>query len=335
VQTVGRFLSSNGGQAFAWSGSAIYATFKGSGLSMSLNELTNQQTYAGQQQGNMYDVAIDGGAPTVLASKSGTSTYTLAQGLSSGQHTVMVRKRTEALVGEAVFMGFSVPDGQLVSTQRKVSKRLLVIGDSITCGYGDEGTSATCQFTPSTENASKSYGLVVADKLQADASIIAWSGKGISRNNDGTTAQTMATLYARTLPGHADSNFDASSFVPDAVVIDLGTNDFVSGVPDQAGFVQAYSTLVQQIRQQYPNAHIFCALGPMLSDFYPQGQMQLSTARAYIQQVVQSADSKTHFLEFATEDTDTGAGCAYHPNVATHAAMAAQLEQALSQTLGW
>jgi lysophospholipase L1-like esterase len=335
-QTIGRFLSTPKGPSFAYSGSVITARFKGTGISMTLNELTSPMTYNGQQQGNMYDVSVDGGAPTVLATKFGVSTYTLAQGLSDGEHTIFVRKRTEALVGEATFQGFTVQGGALVPTTRNADKRLLIVGDSISCGYGNEGTTATCDFSPSTENASKSFGLVTADKLKADAAIVAWSGKGVYRNNDGTTTETLPALYARALPGHAESTFDPSGWAPDAIVVNLGTNDFASGVPEQTAFVAAYSDFVAQLRQQYPDAHIFCAVGPMLSDFYPQGQQQLTTARSYVQQVISaSGDSKMHFLEFATANTDTGVGCSYHPNVSTHAAMAAQLSAALTQTLHW
>ena len=66
-------------------------------------------------------------------------------------------KRTEAFVGGTVtFSGFTV-DGTLVSPTPAKSvnydRKLEMIGDSITCGYGVLGTSPSCSFSAQTESA--------------------------------------------------------------------------------------------------------------------------------------------------------------------------------------
>jgi hypothetical protein len=68
------------------------------------------------------------------------------------------------------------------------------------------------------------------------------STPGLCRNFDGTTTlPTMPQLWQAVLPAsHPELLWNASSWTPDAVVINLGTNDFTKGVPDEGCFRDAY-----------------------------------------------------------------------------------------------
>ena len=57
-------------------------------------------------------------------------------------------------------------------------RRLLFIGDSITAGYGVLCNDSAAPFTPDTESAYHTYAAVAARALNADAHVIAYSGKG-------------------------------------------------------------------------------------------------------------------------------------------------------------
>ncbi|WP_375773749.1 GDSL-type esterase/lipase family protein [Archangium gephyra] len=70
----------------------------------------------------------------------------------------------------------------------------------------------------------------------------------------------------RTLPHREDSRWDFSSWVPDAVVIQLGANDFWNEHPGEELFRNTYRALVDDIRAHYPGAHIVCVLAPGLVD---------------------------------------------------------------------
>ena len=149
----------------------------------------------------------------------------------------------------------------------------------------------------------------------------------------------MDVLYDRTLPSNDGSSWDFSGPAPDAVVINLSTNDFVPGVPDQGTFVDAYAGLLAKIRSKYPRAHLFAAVGPMMSDNYPEGQNALSNARSYLQAALakrtQAGDPNVHFVEFPVQTEDNGYGCDYHPSKATHKLMADQLATTVRSTLHW
>ncbi len=57
-------------------------------------------------------------------------------------------------------------------------RRLLFIGDSITAGYGVLCNDSVGPFSPETESAFHAYAAVAARALEADAHVIAYSGKG-------------------------------------------------------------------------------------------------------------------------------------------------------------
>jgi lysophospholipase L1-like esterase len=270
----------------------------------------------------------------VLMPTAGTMSYPLASGLAAGEHDALLYKRTEAFFTTAQFLGFMVAGGQILdhafNTQ---NRRIELIGDSITCGYGDEGMGPTCPFTNGTENEYLAYGALTARALGAEQVTLAWSGKGVYRNYDGTMTEPVPVLYDRTIATSATSSWDFKSEIPDAVIVNLGTNDFAQGDPG-SGFVSAYDAFVKKIRGHYPTATIFLAVGPMLGD------PSLTTARGYVQGVVstetQAGDTRIAYVEFAQQDIAAdGAGCDYHPSLATHQKMATVLTAAIKGKLGW
>ena len=105
-------------------------------------------------------------------------------------------------------------------------RRIEVIGDSISVGYGVDGVNP-CTNTAAVEDNPKTYGALAADALSADYSVIAWSGKGLTRNIADDGSPLMPEIYTRYGANDADNSytFPAAS-APDAVVINLGTNDF-------------------------------------------------------------------------------------------------------------
>jgi lysophospholipase L1-like esterase len=322
VQWMGRVdATSPEGPRFAWPGTAASVRFSGSSLAVRLKD----------DGSNAFEVIVDGAAKGVLFTGPSRELYPVAAGLQAGDHEVTLAKRTEALFGEVQLLGF-VPGagGELrPASAWRPARRIELVGDSITAGYGDEGTTPTCPFSASTENELSAYGAIAAFELGAEHATIAWSGKTIGEMN---------ALYDRVLPGRADSRWDAASWVPDAVVINLGTNDMLRSDAKADAFVAAFDALVARVRAAHPRAFIVCALGPMLTDGVPAGSRRLSHARQYLQTVVDHAraagDSHVELLEFPTQDTNR-AGCGFHPGLATHRAMADQLADLLRSRLGW
>jgi len=153
------------------------------------------------------------------------------------------------------------------------------------------------------------------------------------RNYEGATTDVMPDRYPRTLPERATSTWDFSKFVPDAVVINLGTNDFAKGDPG-APFQAAYLKFVSDLRGHYPAARFFLALGTMLSaDDYAKASTYL---KAVIAARATAGDTNLTLLEFGIQDGNAdGLGCDYHPSLKTHQKMADKLQAALKADLGW
>ncbi len=335
VHFVGRFdFSDPAGPRFAWPGSAIEARFEGSRVLLSMLD------HAIPEKSNNYTVVLDKGAPKKIIANSSKREYLLAEGLGPGPHEITVFRNTEAFIGESQFLGFDFGPGGALLPRAPKARRIEIIGDSISVGYGNEGKDKSCPFTPETENNYLAYGSIAARELDAEVTTIAWSGKGVSRNYDGVAGPLLPELYRLTLPERAESAWKFDAPPPRAVVINLGSNDFSRKAPEKSRFVGAYGKHVSFVREKYPNAHIFCAIGPMLSDEWPKEERLLSTARAYISSVVEAkrgaGDKRIHLIEFPTQNEERdGLGCDYHPSLATHRAMAARLASAIRAELGW
>ena len=260
-----------------------------------------------------------------------SANYQLARDLPDGTHTVELYRRTEASFGETRFLGVDLGDGELLAPPPPAQRRIEIIGDSITCGYGNEGPTATARSRPRTENHYLTYGAISARDLDADLITVAWSGKGIIYNYDEDKNQPMPELYPRTLPGDAQSRWDFSEWQPHVVVINLGTNDFSTGNdPPESVFGPAYTDLLTALRDEYPDALIVC-LVPTLAR-----RRRSTTAEDYITRVGDAPRRRRAcVVSRARRSRRTGSGCDGHPSLATHASMADALTAELKQILGW
>jgi Carbohydrate esterase 2 N-terminal len=154
---IGRFdMSKPTAPVFEWSGAAISLRFTGTEISVTLTDGAN----------NVFEVIIDG-KQTVVPSISGTNKYTLATGLTNGPHDLLLYRRTEAFWGDTTFGGFDIDPSAYLPGDPLPTRRLEVIGDSISAGYGDEGTYP-CTFGPATENQYLSYEALAARSVGAD-----------------------------------------------------------------------------------------------------------------------------------------------------------------------
>lgn len=311
--------------AFDWPAVTIAANFEGPFLAVYLED--------GQ---NLYNVYIDG-RPSILQTQPGIQRYILAEGLSKGTHSVRLTKRTETFYGTPQFLGFELAVGsELHRLPPPPSRRIEFIGDSITAGYGTEGTSPTCIFSKDTENVELTYAPMTANDLDAEYVVLAISGIGIVRNYNAAekfTQGTMLTYYEGTTTDPNPMPWDFSRWVPQAVVINLGTNDFsTTPQPDGEVFLRGYIDLIMKVRSHYPQAHIFALAGPIMND--PAGP----TIRSVVTQMREVlGDDRIHFvpIENTLELSAVDYGCDWHPNASGQRKIADQLTPVIAATLGW
>lgn len=337
----GRFLQSSPEAVhFGWSGSTIVLRFQGTGCQVLFENKSTINDGYGQLQANYFQVTLNGSKSFVLKVENGKTRYTLAQGLPPGEHTIELFKRTEASCGIVTLLGFELdPGGRILPAKPAAKKRKIeFIGDSITCGYGIEGDSARCKFTPATQNNFITYSSLAARALDAEYRTVAFSGIGLYRNYNPGNTQTMPEVYPRYYPQNDSVIWDYRQWQPDVVVINLGTNDFARGVPGNRDFVDKAKAFIQYLKQQYPAAQICVLLSPMVTDAYPRNEKRRTTLATYWQQTLQELRQQgvagLHYFPLS-EQGKVGYGCDFHPNAAQHKRNGEELTGFLRKTFQW
>ncbi len=317
------------GIRFSWAGTTVHAKFSGTGAALHLHETGEDEL----------DVVIDNGAPMLLKPTPATDVYPIASGLPDAIHDVVIRKRTEPLVGSIqLFDITSTENRPLVPFATPVTRRIELVGDSMTCGYGVLGASESCSFSPSTEDEGLAWGNLAAKALGAEHTAIAFSGIGVFRAYGGATTNQMPVLFERALTDDPTSIWNFGEWIPDAVVVNLGTNDFANGDPG-ASYTTALTSFLARVRQNYPSAAIVVASSPMLTDTFPAGAQARTKSIGYIQAAlaarVSAGDAKVSYLGLDEQLASDGLGCDYHPSKVTQQKMSAKLVAHLKAQLGW
>ena len=307
------------GDTLSWPLASAYARVAGTTVTASIS-----RSSTGDQ--SSYAVFLDGTKAGTIS--PGSTTFQTA--LSSGTHDIVLVKSNEAMYGEATFSGFTVENGRALAVTLP-DRKIEIIGDSTSAGYGDLGANAYCQATAANEDSTLAYGYLAAKALSAQINLVAYSGKGLYRNYDYSTDQTMPYLWTLTSPEH-DSLWDTAQFTPDVVVVNLGTNDFAHGTDILPEFTSTYLTFLDTLRSAYPDAVLLIALGPLSGD-------TRDTVMGALQSIIaQTTNGNVNFIDFGVQTVDSagnGAGCEFHPSIQTQENMSIALQNAIREYTGW
>jgi lysophospholipase L1-like esterase len=326
---------------FAYPGVSIRAAFQGTAI----NAMFQDYSSGTAASSNYFNVIIDGGAPKVLQLNPDQTIYALAKGLTDGNHTVELFKRTEALNGKVAFNGFLLVKGKkLLPPAPLPARRIEFIGDSQVCGYGNEssGNPPVDGFTSIKENNYLAWGAITARNLNAQYSCVAFSGRGLFRNFSGTTTGVVPELYDQIIPDDAGVLWDHTKYTPDVIVVNLGTNDYSAEASNSAykvgpTFTIAYNAFLAKLRGYYPTTVIICHVGVMMNDGYPSGAKAWTRIQTDVKSIVatknQSGDSKIYY--YSSDPQSAPFGEDYHPTVATHERVAAGLTDYINALLKW
>ena len=335
VRLMGRFVADPAHpetRLFAWGNSGVEVRFRGPPPVFILGKSDLRQAV------QYFALTLDDGAPwrCTLVGEHAELGVPSHHGRGDGRpHRLRLVRLSEASVGEARLLGIRVPPATtLLPAIRPPRPHLVVVGDSISAGYGNLSPDAHQPFSPRDEDASQAFGPLAAGLLGGETTVLAFSGKGAARNRDGSQVDTMAELWRRALPdsawSHGTADEDPGSV--DAAVVNLGTNDLAARGFEAASLGDGIGGILRALRRAYPHAHLVACIGPMLQDAPPRAD-ELTVAREQIGRAVEEfcrqVDNNISALEFPAQTAADGYGSDYHPSLATHRAMAERLAEHL------
>ncbi|MHC4503970.1 MAG: electron transporter RnfD [Planctomycetota bacterium] len=297
-----------------WPGTYIKARFTGTSLKVIL---------ADEKGKNHFGVFIDGNyeSPHVIRCTQGKSTYDVAKGLAPGEHSVMIFKRTEGDQGTTIFGGLVLDGGaKLLPPGPRPRLRIEIIGDSISCGLGNEARNKKQEHDAAYKNNFLAYGAITARALDAEYMCTAKSGIGLIKSWFPVTMVQYHRQLLATGGSPGGPRWDFKKWQPHIVVINLFQNDswiVKKAPPGDAERVEAYVRFVKTIRGHYPKAHIFCTLGTMSASKSKWARY----VRTAAEEVSAAGDSKVHSYIFK------GGTGNMHPRVNHHRQMAAELTE--------
>ena len=327
----GRYAPSPaGGIRLGFSGTVLHLRYHGSQLTLRAQAATDEV---------FFDVGVDGAEPVRLRLLPGQADYQLIHQTNTADHLLEITRRTESWQGACEIIGFSLgPAGQLLPPPPLPTRKLMFIGDSITCGVmtdlrpHDPLTGLTAHAAE-TSNARLSYAKILARQLNAQCVLVSYGGRGVIRDWQGIRKINNAPqFYELALPDDPASLWPQDNYEPDAIAICLGTNDFNQGVPDENEFVNGYVEFLRKIRRDSPRARLFLLDSPILND--PPGQVPKHTIlHTYLQEIVNLMN--TPQVQIATVSHYPGVPNNGHPTRAEHELIAQELAPQFRQALNW
>ena len=194
IQYVGRICFDNPERPrFTYPGTQITARFTGTSLKL-----------VAKPHSGYYMAQIDDAEPfKVSLMGQRDSVVTIATALPQGEHLCRLMYVVEGYELKPSFWGLVLDEGAHLLPPPDLSERMIeFIGNSITCGYGNESTMAPDPFEYETENHFFTYAQLTTRALQAQAHVVARSGIGVYRSyggpKEGTPENVMTTEYEYT-----------------------------------------------------------------------------------------------------------------------------------------
>ena len=298
IKYVGRWVIGDNCAEGYWSGTYFETKFTGDVFGVILGSTAKIYVAADGKEA----VSIAGATGRVDLSKYLDDTLT--------EHTVRIgvaNDKVSCLSVKELIIG---KENQLLAPDDKFL--IEFIGDSITAGSGLDPESAN------------TYAYVASDILGVDYAPIAIGGIALVNGNNGnrpgictpsTAAMNQRYFWQKPLDQHApNGEWNFSTYSPDMIVINLGTNDAAAGVSSET-FASVYTQFIKNIRAKHGNDVPIIMLIPM------QGFMKAGVVAAYDS----LNDSNTYLIDASSWITSSDCIDGIHPTKKGHTNVATLL----------
>lgn len=235
-------------------------------------------------------------------------------------------------------------DGEFTKITREPKLKLEFIGDSITSGEGTYGAREDMEWVAMYMSSSRHYATLIEKALDADARLISQGGWGVYCGWDNDVRHTLPSVYEQ-ISGVSTGEFneklgahmpyDFSAWVPDAIIVNLATNDAtafeqppftIEGMgtfkqhknPDGSyvaedieKFEKAVIDFLKMIRKNNPTSHIVWVYGMLGYN------LTLPITDAINRYQKETNDSNVAFINLPNTDFENF-GSHWHPGYASH-----------------
>ncbi|KAA8753894.1 SGNH/GDSL hydrolase family protein [Paenibacillus sp. UASWS1643] len=340
-----------------WTGSAVELNVRGSELWVEV-----------ESQYDMYEswisILINGVPVSRQMLTAGRYWVCIFRGMNTNVvKNVRIVKDVQAMSGDpgcALQIHAVKSDGAFLPVQEKPYK-IEFIGDSITSGEGAIGAKAEEDWIPMWFSAIHNYTSMTAEALNAEYRVISQSGWGVLTSWDNNPKGNIPEYYEQVcglLTGERNEALGAGdqhnfgSWQPDAVVVNLGSNDggaFQSPEwkdpdtgkvykqrlnedgtyheEDLAAFEKAVEQFLFKLRKNNPAAHLVWAYGmlgfPMMPAIY----------RAVDAYAKETGDRKVSIIQLP-DTTEETVGARTHPGELSHRRTAEVLAEYVRGMIG-
>ena len=344
IKPIGRVMQKDNALWMCYSATGAAFQFTGKSLSIVLCGDDRAESEGMEENLARVKIYVDGNCTKDLMINEKEKQVSVINDDVINDHLVEVLKVSESAMSTVTLKSILADDEAVIQPAEKKSRIIEFAGDSITCGYGVDDEVAEHSFKTSTEDATKAYAYLTAQKLQADHSLVSLSGYGIisgySGDGERRPDQLLPTYYEKmgfcygSMNGEYPQNvsWDFSALQPDVVVINLGTNDqsFTREIESLCEeYCTVYQTFIRTIRRNNPNAYILCMLGVMGEALCPMAQKAVDTYRK------ETGDSRISFHWFKEQLDEDGRAADWHPSRKTHRKVSEQLTQIIKEIMNW
>lgn len=319
IKLFGRYYKKDGGYCFDNVSSGIEVNFIGSKF------IINTKTFPKERINPLYpmftvlSVQVDDNNPFRLDVKNEEfQNIVLVSNLANEKHSIRLLKTDDPLISSLCIKNIEI-DGEFLPPSN-YKYNMEVYGDSISSG-GDNliGDGPSLDVVPGTGDGTLTFATIAARKINAHVNVFSRCGICLygasSSDQDIVVSKIFNKCSATTLV-----DWDMNKFVPDIIVINLGTNDELGNLFSYSNFKNSMKTFVLKLKEIYKKDILF-----ILTHGYMDKKIELENA---IKDTVfeLKKDVKIDYLKFPKAKIG-------HPSVEEHTAGAVLLETVINRNL--
>lgn len=278
--------------------------------------------------------------------------------MSSSIHNVTILKRTETSVSFLAIEEIIVDE--FIALEEENKFKIEFYGDSLTCGFGNLSNNPEDKFSTESESFLDSYAYLLSQKLNADYSAICVSGFPIykSRWNEGFPIDSVADMisicdYSEDMKMETSVPWDNSKFIPNLVVVNLGTNDcsyFTEGQKWVDDLIAKYGSFENVLNSEEMKKELVSLENKIISflddifALYKKVKVIWALGMIYVNPHIQEVfdrvlnnynNSNVYQFNFKVREICDERGAVYHPNKKMHLIASEELAEFIKEIYKW